>query len=160
MKNTINELLEITERCTPMLRQISEAEFSAKPLPGKWSKKELIGHLIDSAQNNIRRFVVAQYEDQPYIVYAQDFWVSAAGYQQYQTSDLIALWALLNKHMCMVLKNIPAGKEENLCKSETMHSIKWLAEDYIIHLKHHLHQVLNLEPVAYPATPNPSKGGA
>jgi hypothetical protein len=150
MNNTVNELLEITERCTPMLQQISEAEFAAKPLPDKWSKKELMGHLIDSAQNNIRRFVVAQYEDQPYIVYAQDYWVSAANYQQYETKDLIELWALLSKHMYMVLKNIPTGMEENLCKSASVHSIKWLAEDYLKHLKHHLHQVLNLEPIPYP----------
>jgi DinB superfamily len=150
MKSITANLHEITERCTPLLHQISEADFSAKPLPNKWSKKELLGHLIDSAQNNIRRFVVAQYEDRPYIVYAQDHWVSAANYQQYQTNDLIALWALLNKHLCMVLKNIPAGKEKNLCMSETAQSIEWLAADYIKHQKHHLHQILNLEPVPYP----------
>ncbi len=150
MHAIIGELLEITESSVPMLLQISEEEFTAKPLPGKWSKKELLGHLVDSAQTNARRFVVAQYEEQPYIVYAQDFWVTAANYQGYHTHDLITLWAALNKHICVLLKNIPAGDEEKLCRSQDLHSIKWLAADYIKHLKHHLHQVLTLEPVEYP----------
>ena len=150
MDNIANQLEQITAQYTPMLRQISEAAFTDKPLPYKWSKKEILGHTIDSAQNNIRRFVMAQYEEKPYIVYAQNNWVDAANYQQYDTDDLIMLWQLLNKHICVLLKNIPAGAEEKLSSTGELHSIKWLAEDYIKHLRHHLHQVLNLEPMPYP----------
>jgi hypothetical protein len=49
----------------------------------------------------------------------------------------------------MVLKNIPEGAEERLSETDETRSIKWLAADYNKHLLHHLHQVLNLEPVAY-----------
>lgn len=150
LKDTIQQLEEITEKYTPQLKAIEKAAFSHKPLPEKWSKKELVGHMIDSAQNNIRRFVVAQYEDKPTILYAQDNWVVSAGYQHYREDDLIQLWALLNKHICAVLKNIPEGAEKKLCNTGSLHSIEWLAEDYIKHLRHHLNQVLDLEPVAYP----------
>lgn len=150
MERTIEQLQNIVASYSEKFGNLNDEEWIYKPAPNKWSKKEILGHLIDSAQSNIRRFVVAQYENTPKILYAQDAWVTAANYQHYVTADLINLWILLNKHICMVLKNIPAGAEERLCETGAVHSIEWLAEDYNKHLLHHLHQVLNLEPVAYP----------
>ena len=150
MENTIRQLEQILRDYSPLLTRISEAEFSAKPLPYKWSRKEILGHLVDSAQTNIRRFIVAQYEEQPNIVYAQNTWVTAANYQQYDTKDLIALWELLNKHACIILKNIPAGSEKRECLTGALRTIEWLAQDYNKHLLHHLHQVLDMDSVPYP----------
>ncbi len=150
MKETIHQLQAIVSRYTPQLQNIHEDAWSHKPRPAKWSKKEILGHLIDSAQNNIRRFVVAQYEENPEIKYAQDDWVRISDYQHYDTSDLIELWSLLNKHICIILEHIPAGLEKRLSKTDELHSIEWLAADYNRHLLHHLHQVLDLEAVAYP----------
>jgi DinB superfamily len=150
MEKSIQQLQSIIDNYTPQLQRLQEDAWSHKPNPAKWSKKEILGHLIDSAQNNIRRFVVAQYEDNPKIVYAQDTWVAASNYQNYLTKDLLDFWILINKHICLVLKNISAGVEERLSETSEPHSIKWLAADYNKHLLHHLHQVLDLEPVAYP----------
>ena len=150
MESIVSELSASVEKYLPALRAITAEEFSFKPSPSKWSKKEILGHLIDSAQNNIRRFIVAQYEDQPKIVYNQDKWVAITDYQHYNLPDLIQLWCLLNKHICHVLKNMTNEMTERESKTEELHSIKWLAQDYIKHLKHHLHQILNLEPVPYP----------
>src|SRR6185436_12071230 len=66
---------------TEKFKQFSEEEWAAKPDPKKWSKKEILGHLVDSAQNNIRRFIVGQYENNPQIVYNQDQWVAMQVYQ-------------------------------------------------------------------------------
>ena len=150
MEKSIQQLQSIIANYAKQMDSLSENKWIDKPNPAKWSRKEVLGHLVDSAQNNIRRFIIAQYEENPKIVYAQDNWVVAANYQNYTTNDLIALWVLLNKHICMVLINIPEGVEEKLCDTGEVHSIKWLAEDYNKHLLHHLHQVLDLEPVAYP----------
>lgn len=150
MKEVTQQLKIIIDKYTGQLYQIPLNELEAKPNPAKWSRKEIIGHLIDSAQNNIRRFVVAQHELNPHIVYAQDSWVAAANYQHYPVKDLIELWVLLNKHLCIVLENLPAAMEERQCLTSELHSIKWLAADYNKHLLHHLHHVLQLEPVAYP----------
>ena len=150
IQESIDELEQIISKYAAWLSQLSEDEFSLKPLPGKWSKKELLGHLIDSVQNNTQRFIVAQYEENPHIVYAQDFWVTAAAYQHYYTADLVALWVLLNKHACRVLQNISQEAAKRECLTSEIHSIEWLAADYNKHLLHHLHQILNLEPVAYP----------
>src|SRR6185437_8437165 len=107
MQETIQQLQSIIDKYTPQLLSIHEDIWSAKPNPAKWSKKEILGHLIDSAQNNIRRFIVAQYEDNPNIAYAQDTWVTASDYQNYVTKDLVDFWILLNKHICMILKKLP-----------------------------------------------------
>jgi hypothetical protein len=150
MEKTIEELKSAIEKYKPLFGNINDDLWHAKPLPGKWSKKEELGHLIDSAQSNIRRFVIGQYEDQPYIVYAQDKWVAISNYQHYPVADLIELWSLLNKHICAILKNTPGENAAKLVRTQAVHSIAWLAEDYNKHLLHHLHHILDLEPVAYP----------
>ncbi|MEO6722143.1 MAG: DinB family protein [Ferruginibacter sp.] len=150
MQQTIDQLEQIVQEYAPRLQEITEEEFIARRAPGKWTKKELVGHLVDSAQNNIRRFVVGQYEQHPFIKYDQDKWVAAANYQQYNTADLLAFWILINKHICVLLRNMPSGAEQRECMTDQLHSIAWLAQDYIRHLLHHLHQVLMMEPIAYP----------
>jgi len=150
MQTIINELEQIIARYTVQLNQMDEADLDVKPSPVKWSGKEYLGHLIDSAQSNIRRFVVAQYEERPFIVYDQEKWVAAAGYQNYPVKDLINLWVLINKHMVIILKNIREADLNREVQTQSIHSIQWLAADYNKHLLHHLHQVLHLEPIAYP----------
>ena len=150
MESIVSELTAVVEKHLSALRSITADEFNFKPSPSKWSKKEILGHLIDSAQNNIRRFIVAQYEEKPKITYNQDKWVAIADYQHYNLPDLIQLWWLLNKHACHVLKNMPAEMAERESETGELHTVKWLAQDYIKHLKHHVHQILNLEPVPYP----------
>lgn len=152
MQATIEHLHKIIVNYSGRLIVIPDEVYGRRPGPGKWSKKEILGHLVDSAQNNIRRFVVAQYEDIPRIVYDQDKWVAIADYQHYPTDDLVNLWTLLNRHICLVLKNTPPEAEQRRCdNSDTeKQTIKWLAADYCNHLLHHLHQILELDPIAYP----------
>jgi len=150
MKKSIHQLESIIATYSSLLQLLDEQKTSYKPLPNKWSKKELIGHLIDSAQSNIRRFIVAQYETKPNIVYAQDHWVIAAGYQNYPLADLVHFWILINKHAVRVLKNVPGDMLQNEVQTQELHSIEWLAADYNKHLLHHLHQILEMEEMPYP----------
>jgi len=157
MKNNItslhsiaSELDQIIDQNLPALQIIPEEKFQYKPSPTKWSRKEILGHMVDSAQSNIRRFIVSQYEEQPKIVYNQDKWVAITNYQQYSLPDLISLWYLVNKHICHLLRNITPEMAERKVQTEDLHTVQWLAQDYIRHLLHHLHQVLELEPIAYP----------
>ncbi len=150
MKAIASELNKIIEDHLSDLRSVSQEEFHFKLSPAKWSKKEILGHLVDSAQNNIRRFIVAQYDERPKIVYDQDKWVALTNYQQYPLTDLINLWYQLNKHICQVLTFMPTEISKRQVQTEELHDLRWLAEDYIRHLLHHLHQVLDIEPVPYP----------
>ena len=150
MNQTAAELRRIIDRHMMPLQAIPEDRFSYKPSPAKWSKKELIGHLVDSAQSNIRRFVVAQYEDNPTINYNQEKWVTISGYQQWDSISLIRLWYLLNFQICEIVSRMSPEVMQRTCMTQEQHPIEWLARDYIKHLLHHLHQVLDLEPVPYP----------
>jgi hypothetical protein len=150
MQNTASELEATISHYLPQLKKLNEGQSSIKPLPNKWSKKEIIGHLIDSAQNNTRRFIVAQYEDNPEIKYRQDDWVRINNYQSFSLADLILLWYLLNKQIVAILFNSTEETLQRTSKTDTLHSIEWLAQDYVKHMKHHLHQVLDLPTIAYP----------
>ena len=125
----------------------SEEQLVLKPDQEKWSHKEVLGHLIDSAHNNLRRFICGQYETTPSkIAYDQDFWVAANDYQHATKEDVIQLWVLMNKQISSVLfqmsesdykKVVDAGKAEI-----KLYSLQFLAEDYVRHLKHHLNQII------------------
>lgn len=147
MKHVVEELQSILDGFTEKLSTIPDAEFSAKPLPHKWSKKEVVGHLIDSAHNNLRRFICGQYESvAPKITYEQDFWVMANNYQSESRQDLLLLWRLINQRICAVLLNMPALRYSNTCdtgkSAVAQHSLLWLAQDYVKHMKHHLNQII------------------
>ena len=150
MTTVASQLESLIDAYLPALNKIAAEDFTFKPSADKWSKKEIVGHLIDSAQNNIRRFIVAQYEDTPKIVYNQDKWVSLNNYQQQPSQDIIQLWYLINKQVAAVLNNIPPGASQRKSQSQELHTIEWLGHDYIKHMRHHMHVVLGLEPVAYP----------
>jgi len=147
MQQTVKQLLALVEEYTDKFSNIPDTEFAQKPASGKWSKKEITGHLVDSAQNNIQRFVRAQYINRPHIVYHQDEWVAEQNYQHYNKHDLIELWALLNKHICVILANMPQeayGLEVNVGKEqEKLVTLQFLAEDYIVHHLHHINQIFS-----------------
>jgi hypothetical protein len=150
MLSPASELEALIQHYLGNLFAMDEKEMTYKPSPTKWSKKEILGHLVDSAQNNIRRVVVAQYENEPNIKYDQDKWVVASGYQEYVLTDLINLWYLINKHFIAIMRHTSPEMAQRKCKTDESRTLEWIVQDYIKHLKHHLHQVLNLEPVAYP----------
>jgi hypothetical protein len=151
MTKTIEGLEAIIPRYSKLLRAVPVTEMDAKPSPGKWSKKEQVGHLIDSAQNNIRRFLEAQYQSEPpTIVYNQDEWVTLNNYQSWPLDELIDLWVLLNRQIVSILQTMPADNYNKLCYRREQHTILWLAEDYNKHLLYHLHRILDLEPLPYP----------
>jgi DinB superfamily len=146
MEKITTELLEIVTSFSIKIKIINTDEFNAKPNPEKWSKKEVLGHLIDSSHSNLRRFVVGQYEQQPNIVYDQDFWVIANDYQHMIDADIIALWKLLNERIIAVLNNMPVENYDRICNtgkiSPSIHTLQWIAADYVKHLKHHLNQII------------------
>ncbi len=150
MQSIAFELEAVIDQHIAALQAMLKEKMAYKPSPSKWSKKEIMGHMIDSAQNNIRRFIVSQYEDTPHIIYKQDNWVAISNYQNYDIADLVNLWYLLNKHVIVILKNMQPQIMQRECRTESPKTIEWLAQDYVRHLKHHLYQVLEIDPVPYP----------
>ena len=119
-------------------RLLDEAELEFKPTLEKWSKKEIFGHLIDSATNNLTRFISGQFEDNPIILYDQDQWCKHNYYQVADFSQMIALWESLNRQLVFVWKQLSS---EALQRKANDHTLAFLAEDYVSHLEHHLNQI-------------------
>jgi hypothetical protein len=153
ISETIASLRELVDSYSQQLCDVPDEAFRLKPGDGKWSKIEELGHLLDSAHSNLRRFVVGQTEDKPNIVYDQEAWVKACNYREQESGQLILLWTLLNEQICIVLENMPAAslkRECNTGKSKTeLHTLEWLAADYVTHQLHHLHHILQLEAIPY-----------
>jgi DinB superfamily len=147
VKQVARELRQIITQYSAAFTALPEVDFSHKLTPEKWSKKEIVGHLVDSGQNNLRRFIVGQYESAPpHIVYDQNFWVESNSYQQMTSLDVIVLWTLINFRICAVLETMPEANYKKQCNTgkgaEQLHTLEWLAQDYIQHLKHHVNQII------------------
>ena len=146
MKPIAARLLTIVDEFAILFQQIEQTIFDEKLNPEKWSKKEIVGHLIDSAQNNLRRFIVGQYQTHDKIIYQQDFWVAANNYQKMSQASIIDLWQLLNHRIVAVLEEMPSGYYTNVIdtgkENINTHTLLWLAEDYIQHLQHHINQII------------------
>ena len=139
------ELIEIINQAMLDFKGISDAKWDDKPLPEKWSKKEILGHLIDSATNNLRRFIIGQYEQATKIVYHQDEWVKYQDYQSTEIEDVKMLWKLLNDQIVRVLGRLPEDKLHHTCDTGKgkveLHTLSYLIADYITHLNYHLQQI-------------------
>jgi hypothetical protein len=138
----ISRLSYIIEKVPSILAEMGEEKMSLKPLPNKWSKKEIIGHLIDSATNNHQRFVRGQFETLPEIRYDQDKWNEYGFYLQIDSKQILSFWTIYNKQLLEIIKRIP---EENLNRQikvgENLLTLDFLIADYVDHLEHHLRQV-------------------
>jgi len=116
--------------------------WTYKAGPNKWSKKEIIGHLIDSAQINLQRFVRSTYSENFTLTYDQVEWVDAQHYVAAEIEELLELWRLLNRQIIRVLENYPTHRLQ--VQSDTgktsvcFHTVEHLAQDYVNHLNHHL----------------------
>jgi hypothetical protein len=130
----------------PRLSTIGEEEFSHRPATGKWSKKEILGHLIDSAANNHHRFIRAQLEA-PYEIlpYAQNEWVELNRYQHLESNRIVHLWETYNRHLLEIIRHIPEEKlAKTLIDGEETVTLGWLIVDYVAHIEHHLNQITDL----------------
>ena len=143
-------------RDSARLLEISD-EASARPRSeGKWSPRQIIGHLIDSASNNHQRFVRAQLSDDlVFAGYEQEGWVSLQNYQAKDWQELLQLWRLYNQHILHLVSLIPEETRmklrykhnlhqiasENLSESEPV-TLDWFIRDYLDHMKKHLKQIL------------------
>src|SRR6187401_2860646 len=146
--NAAMQHLEIyIESFAGKLKQFSSEELLKRPAEGKWSKQEILGHLIDSAINNLKRFTEIQFLPQPYTVdsYKQNELVIVNDYQNLPLQHLLDLWQVLNRQIVLVVRNIPVEKLEYPVdpqyESKEMKTLGWIICDYVAHMDHHFRQI-------------------
>jgi DinB superfamily len=155
----VADLRETVERAAAALRAIPDEASARRPAPGKWSAREIVGHLIDSAGTNHQRFVRAQFqEDLVFPGYEQDAWVRVQDYQGADWRSLVELWRALNLHLARVMALTPESTRLRVHVRHSLHRIAWqtvpedrpttldyFMRDYVGHLKHHLRQILGAD---------------
>jgi hypothetical protein len=124
----------------PWLLTISEAEASVPECEGKWSAKQVIGHLTDSAVNNLRRIVLMEIEPEPKLSgYAQMEWVSLQHYGEREWSQVLGLWFALNEHVAWMIAYVETARLANVGVIEGERvTLGFLIADYVAHMEHHL----------------------
>jgi hypothetical protein len=118
-------------------------------MPGKWSRKQILGHLIDSAINNLTRFTEIGHQPQPYIYreYNQAELVKINNYQEMPTDELLQLWLSLNQQIARVMAS---ANEDRLnlkirFPDGSMSDLRYIMHDYPDHIEHHMKQITTLQ---------------
>ena len=142
-KQTIERLKFLVEIIPQKLMTCSSEEFKIKKLKEKWSKQEILGHLIDSATNNHQRFIRMQYGDFKTISYDQNEWNKLQGYNDIDKDFIINFWTLYNKHIVHILEKIPQKDLSNAVPDQNCESLEWYIDHYVEHQEHHLHQIID-----------------
>jgi len=154
------DLANAVDQALPGLRALGDDVTGRRPAAGKWSPREIIGHLIDSASNNHQRFVRASFQDDlVFAGYDQDEWVALQHYQEARWEDLLTLWASFNRHLARVMAATPTDVRRRERRSHNLDRIamrsvaagspatlEYFMDDYVLHLHHHLRQIREMHP--------------
>jgi hypothetical protein len=151
MERAIERLRLAVRELPAVLARLTDAEAAEPQGPGRWSKKEVVGHLIDSASNNHQRFIRGQLQPgQDFPKYEQEGWVRVQQYGAAPWAELIELWRAFNAHLVRVgecMSGVARGSTCCVGGGEAM-TLAALFEDYVAHLEHHLTQMFGCWPVA------------
>ena len=145
MKKIASEIRVSVDAAHGSLVNMSIDEVERRDTPDSWSKKQILGHLIDSAANNHQRFVRAcsdQAMDFP--PYDQEDWARVQSCNEADWGNLVNLWTSYNRHLCHLFERIPEAAYSNACnigQPEPV-TLEFVVGDYLRHMKHHLGDLL------------------
>jgi hypothetical protein len=144
MNELASALRAEVDRAEKYFRSLGEEEVTHDRGTGKWVRKEILGHLIDSACDNHQRIVRAQFAD-PFLWpgYDQVAWVTLHRYRERPWTELADLWAAMNRQVAAVIEAVPGEKLQTSCTigGHEPAPLEWWMRDYLRHLKHHLAQL-------------------
>jgi hypothetical protein len=148
LQDVADDLTGVVRSTVPRLTAIGEDASLRTRGAGSWSRRQILGHLVDSALNNLHRFVRAQDgEELVFPGYEQRAWVAAGGYQERDWPAIVRLWSELNAQVAHVLARIPPERLATPCRigDGPPVTLDFVARDYVRHLRHHLDQIFEPE---------------
>jgi hypothetical protein len=151
----LGEFRDTLSDAMPRLLDLSEQQSEIPRAEDKWSPKQILGHLIDSAGNNHQRFVRAQFtDDLVFDGYQQNEWVRVEHFQEEPWRDLVQFWRLYNQHILHIMRHAPEDTRTKLRQRHNLHqlaseqikedepvTLEFFMRDYVDHLKKHLSQI-------------------
>ena len=166
MKEFLDDFRRTLSLAAERFNLISEEESQIPRAEGKWSPKQIVGHLIDSAANNHQRFVRAQFTDGlVFDGYEQERWVETQRYQDVPWRELTQLWQFYNRHIMHIIDVTPDDQRTRLRAKHNLHQIasdllkedepvtlEWFMRDYLDHMKKHLGQIFESIPAGQAAS--------
>lgn len=143
----IKKLTVLVNAVPQLLEKRKEEDFAVQPWLGIWSKKQMLGHLIDTAAITHQRIVRMQYENEPILFFDRKRWMDLQYYNAADSSDLIQLWKWYNKHLLHIIKNITVQnlQRSTSLKSGEQYNLKLLIEDYVDDTETSLIQILGVK---------------
>lgn len=149
VSKAMDKLENHIEAFPKQIKKLSTEILLRRPAVGKWSKKEILGHLIDSALNNLKRFTDIQHSSLPYQVvkYQQVELVIVNDYQNLPFDHLLTLWQSLNRQIVYVVRNIENEKlnypVDPQYEEAELKNLSWIIVDYVAHMEHHFKQIFS-----------------
>ena len=144
MIKIFNELKEITYISYEKYKNLDDTITSIKLSADKWSLKEIIGHLIDSAANNHQRFIRLQICSKlifPDYQEDNNKWITLSQYNKMIYKNILLLWKHYNILLMNIIKNVGKKALSNYwIMDNKKFTLKELIIDYIRHIKEHLEQ--------------------
>jgi hypothetical protein len=137
------ELRSVVTACEPKFLAVSDEEAGRSSGPETWSRKQILGHLIDSAANNHQRFIRLQTTPELHFPgYQQNDWVRLNHYAARAWRELVTLWAAYNRHLADVMEQIAPETLGHIWDwEEGRYTLEFVATDYVAHLRHHVAQI-------------------
>lgn len=146
MNETIENLKKLLQKGEAFFQTVSPQEIEKKP-EGKWSKKEILGHLVDSGINNLQRFTEIEFKPKPFPIrkYMQNELVIVNDYQNADLQEILNFWKAINARIekIMAKQTAESLKYKILLEGSQIETLEFLMKDYVKHLEHHLSQIFS-----------------
>lgn len=142
---TLDQLLQQYEQGAELLRaavcQVSEHQFSAHPVPGKWSIQQVVCHLADFEPVYADRMKRVLVEDNP-TMFGGDPDVFAAGlhYERRNVFEELDLIAVVRKQMARILRetDVEDFQRTGVHSESGPLTLETLLERITNHIPHHV----------------------
>ncbi len=140
MPGTASELRQAVEQFYARYSSLLDSLTGVRLSEDRWSLKEIIGHLIDSASNNHQRFVRLQLSQRlQFPEYQNERWLSVERHNELAWADLLALWRTYNLLLAHIIEHLdPESLGHVMVTEQREAALSELTTAYLSHLQGHL----------------------